>query len=123
MNAKELRIGDMVMFLGKPVIVECFMTDSAFIRGLDNYTHGWTGYSEIDAIPLTKEILTKSGWIYYGTQRYWEYQGEYEFTLVHRAGKGFEIEQVPYITFQYVHELQHILWALGMDDKLKNIEL
>lgn len=113
----------MVMFLGKPVIVECLMSDSAFLSGFDNYTPGWTDYSDIEAIPLTKDILAKSGWIYYETQRYWEYQGEFEFTLVHRMSKGFEIEQVPYITFQYVHELQHILWALGMDDKLKNIEL
>ncbi len=122
MWAKELKIDDWVLTPDdEPMVLtdigrqtmrgivrkgEIELTRTEFVGGLKG-------------LPLTKEILEKNGWTYYGTERYWEYQCKYEFTLVHRKGKGFEIEQVPYITFQYVHELQHILWAINENDRMK----
>ncbi len=122
MNATELKLEDWVAYKGEPAKVYALDLPIIYVITKDEEHYGAFADDKdkcIAPILLTKEILAKNGWTYYGTQRYWEYQGEYEFTLVHRTGKGFEIEQVPYITFQYVHELQHILWALGMDDDLK----
>ncbi len=119
MKATELKLGDWV-YTKNPITCEDMPCKVKWIHPIlvDGYKTV-IPCEEISPIPLTKEILEKNGWTFYGTQRYWEYQNKYEFTLVHRNGKGFEIEQVPYITFQYVHELQHILWALGMKDNMK----
>ncbi len=121
MKAKELKLGDWV-YSKDPITCEDTPCQVKMIHPgtvlVDCYRFMLL-CEEISPIPLTNEILEKNGWTHYGTQRYWEYQSKYEFTLIHRDGKGFEIEQVPYITFRYVHELQHILWALGMKDNMK----
>ncbi len=121
MKATELKLGDWV-YTKNPITCEDMPCKVKWIHPSTVLVDGYgtmVPCEEISPIPITNEILEKNGWTYYETQRYWEYQSEYEFTLIHRDGKGFEIEQVPYITFQYVHELQHILWALGMKDNMK----
>lgn len=76
---------------------------------------------EIEGIPLTPEILEKSGW-----------ELEYYAPIIYgHVGHGIEISlsktikrhsvffnDVPLCEIQYVHQLQHILWALGEDAKL-----
>lgn len=120
MNGKELKIGDWVYFQFLDANKEATRITATHSEKLMSIEGGRTALNiNLSPIPLTKETLKKNGWTYYGTQKYWEYIGEFTFTLVHREGRGFEIEQIPYKTFQYVHELQHILWALGMDDNLE----
>ncbi len=122
MKATELKLEDWVAYNGEPAKVYALDLPIIYVRTKDDENYGVFADDKdkcVAPIPLTNEILEKNGWTYYETQRYWEYRCKYEFTLVHRNGQGFEIEQVPYITFRYVHELQHILWALGMDDSLK----
>lgn len=89
----------------------------------------------IDPIPLTPEILEKNGWqtkMYGGSQFfcielncYLELCVTYEKkdnnfsvgTFSHIPG-DLVVNFFP-IDIQYVHELQHILWALGKDANLK----
>lgn len=90
----------------------------------------------IEGIHLTPEILEKNGW---GTKMfggskffcielncYLELCVTYEKkdnnfsvgTFSHIPGGDLDINYFP-IDIQYVHELQHILWALGEDANLK----
>lgn len=76
---------------------------------------------EIEGVSLTPEILEKSGW-----------ELEYYAPIIYgHVGHGIEISlsktikrhsvffnDVPLCEIQYVHQLQHILWALGEDAKL-----
>lgn len=89
----------------------------------------------IDPIPLTPEILEKNGWkkkIFY-VQLHKSVRKWHEYTL---PGTDLNIDYRPYIALdtqkfsinyeylmlkyiKYVHELQHILWALGLDAEIK----
>lgn len=118
MTQKELKIGDWVLVDGNPVMLDELPDDTlTFYNSETGFCKDYD-YYDLRPVPLTKEILEKNGWIYYETQNYWEYTGKFEFTLVYSESKGFTIEQVPHKTFQSVHELQHILWALGVDDNM-----
>lgn len=89
----------------------------------------------IEGVPITPEILEKNGWekkIFY-LQLQKSVRERYEYRL---PGTDLIIDYRPYIAMdsqkfsmnydyvklkyiQYVHELQHILWVLGLDAKLK----
>lgn len=90
--------------------------------------------SNIDPIPLTPEILEKNGWDKetYHDRFLNKIKERYCFTL---SNTGLSIEYIPYRTQEserfviygdcfmikyivFVHELQHILWALGEDANL-----
>lgn len=77
---------------------------------------------EIEGIPLTPEILEKSGWEleYYAPIIYGHVGHDIEISLsktIKRHSVFFN--DVPLCEIQYVHQLQHILWALGEDANLK----
>ena len=98
-----------------------------------DFSHGvWC--DGIEGIPITPEILEKNGWdkhIYYVPLQK-SVRERYEYTL---SGTDLIIDYRPYIAMnsekfsmicgcfmlkyiQYVHEIQHILWALGENAKL-----
>lgn len=139
MNITELKIGDWVS-LGdnNPVriaeigLMQCgaWDKDESFI--------GRIVYKDLAPIPLTKKILEKNGWINDGCS--YDYQLNERLYLINaeykdKKCKEIEIVEVhsnisPYSddvcqddfylkTVSAVHELQHLLWALGMDDNLK----
>lgn len=76
----------------------------------------------IDPIPLTPEILEKNGWerdklvpyIYGHEAHYIEVICTPNSEWMYVTFKGETIHRI-----KYVHELQHILWALGLDANLK----
>ena len=80
----------------------------------------WCKY--ISPIPLTPELLEKNGWK----------RDELVTYIYGHEAHNIEVICTPnsewmYVTFKgetihrikYVHELQHILWALGLDAELK----
>ena len=77
---------------------------------------------DIKPIPLTSDILTANGF-----RQQWDYIFTIPATQPNELwlwDKGGEWE-VTYnnndllTTIRFVHELQHLLWALGLDDNLK----
>lgn len=121
MKAKELKIGDWV-YAKVPITceimpckIEKFNNDKV-LAGLI-----WSHFDELSPIPITEEILEKNGWEKDDVQ--WvlfnlviQYDKvDDNFTIyVHQDGECNYLTEI-----EYVHELQHILWALGMDDDLK----
>ena len=78
--------------------------------------------NDIKPIPLTSDILTANGF-----RQQWDYIFTIPATQPNELwlwDKGGEWE-VTYnnndllTTIRFVHELQHLLWALGLDDNLK----
>lgn len=96
----------------------------------------YTIRDHIEGIPLTPEILEKNGWqtkMYGGSQffcielncylelcvTYVNEDNNFSVgTFSHIPGGDLDINYFP-IDIQYVHQLQHILWALGEDANLK----
>lgn len=135
MNAKELMIGDLVVYTGDveyndPIIIEGMdiATDSCITSDRDD-----VGFEGVQPIPLTSEILENNGFPFNEVETnssiqsvYKHYTKFYDFPL----GKGFYIEydtvdNIFYITdhcwirFKYVHEFQHVLKLCGINKDIK----
>lgn len=118
MKAKDLMIGDWVY---RP---DCYdkvkETRQNGIIGLDNL-RGLIGFSEIEPIPLTPEILEKNGWVYNNEDEKFFPQTWVGGGLMLQGADdcGYRIvvtsdyddedtNDTPFIIL-YVHELQHAL--------------
>ena len=142
-KAEDLRIGDLVR-----VNCNCALTEGTIgtiveisketnsynkkefvrlnpINSVSDY--GWGVLSNnIEGIPLTPEILKKNGWkdiasksilwVYYCKEKCSINVGHYD-----KSEKPFRaiLGRMVLKNIKYVHELQHILWALGKDANLK----
>lgn len=120
MNVNDLKLGDWVLIDGEPVKIEevCPGMEQTYYNDKTHAYKDYT-YAEMQPVPLTDEILEKNGWkfnhaIFEG--------GHHLFMCIVRGkcsvykvdGKAVWLRDI-----YYVHELQHILWALGIADKIK----
>ncbi len=122
MKRTELKVGDWVSFEGKPFQIYDLSRDVVW------YDEGASSVlmEEIEPIKLTEEILEKNGWQKVRINPF--YTAYFEYKFVHEEKLTFymkmddkaiyhdffERAQIP-----FVHQLQHLLWALGMDNDLK----
>lgn len=119
MNEKDIKIGDYFTVNGEVVKVQetefnlCGIWDSQEIFHV-------VECEKLEPIPLTEEIFEKNGWekcddgvgYYLGHLLLIPAHGQFEIYVCGR--RHIWLRNVA-----YVHELQHILWALGIDDNLK----
>ena len=131
MKAKELKIGDWVSFADVPVKVKDIKPKSVLldISRFDDCMdkEGCAELGDILPIPLTEEILEKNGWreddelwdidYTYGKLNAEVWQWGKEMVMTISASVGNDVCTLAQI--KYVHELQHLLWALGIDDDLE----
>ncbi len=78
--------------------------------------------AELDPIPLTKEIIEKNGWKFVSSEIWYKFKNsDIEINLWNsKNGKwAVHIQGNFVVMIHYVHELQHILWALGLYDNLE----
>ena len=127
MKAKELKIGDWVSCHGEILkIASCDMfMCSAWDENNDLCDH--INYDDLSPILLTEEILEKNGWkeddeiwgidYTYGKLNAEVWQWGKEMVVTISTSVGNDVCTLAQI--KYTHELQHLLWALGMDDDLK----
>lgn len=144
---EDLRIGDLVMvsndncMIPKGALCEVVAIDSEracedkkglvgllqTVREEWEFSHGvWC--NNIEGIPLTPELLKKNNFKEEqhqkeGTSEWYDY---YHYDL--GINIVYEVDGNKFAAYldgkklreiQYVHELQHILWALGLNAKLK----
>lgn len=122
-KAEDLRIGDLVRY-GKDIITILATHADGLVCFADGKDQICVEHVLLEPIPLTPEILEKNGF----KMR--------EDTVVYAKnrlglkplgdGKGYQVGLgslrflfVKVRVIKYVHELQHILWALGNDANLK----
>ena len=123
MKARELKPLDWVAYLGSYYQINFAGGDIMYLVGKKDYVPT----SELSPIILTEEILEKNGWrendeiwdidYTYGKLNAEVWQWGKEMVTTISASVGNDVCTLAQI--KYVHELQHILWALGMDDDLK----
>ena len=144
---EDLRIGDLVMvsndncMIPKGALCEVVAIDSEracedkkglagllqTVREEWEFSHGvWC--NNIEGIPLTPELLEKNGFKEEqhqkeGTSEWYDfYHYDLGINIVYEVdGNKFAayLDGKKLREIQYVHELQHILWALGLNAKLK----
>lgn len=124
MKVTDLKTGDWVIAKDDARQLVGVLNSFPFSRvyilydGFSMAIHG----NDIKPIPLTSAILTANGfrqqWDYIFTIAankpnelwLWDKDGEWEVTYNNND---------LLTTIRFVHELQHLLWALGLDDNLK----
>jgi hypothetical protein len=137
MKATELRMGDWVLVDGEPMkIAETDLTYfSAWKK--DGTFCGKIGYEAAEPIALTEEILEKNDWdtwpededCCFATFDFNEEseievlvdmfakKGEWKVAVCNREGEDVISHYLRHI--KYVHELQHLLWALGIEKEVE----
>ena len=146
---EDLIIGDLVMISNRcmfPKGTMCAVTEICsdkefgYKRGAvslsainDNYDGPWgTWCCNIEGIPITPEILEKNGFkVRVSRVYYTKLIGDANFLQIYIAIERKRNDWAVFIRYekmpdsvllrhiQYIHELQHILWALGSDAELK----
>ena len=138
-KTEDLRIGDLVRVCcdcafpkGYVCIVHLIYLEDTdegkkgdvILRGADGTYDGSCRVccSNIEAIPLAPEILKKNGWRlkveYSRTYTHESHRLEVEFPIDGEYAYVY-IGSSRLLGIKYIHELQHILWVLGMDIKFK----
>ena len=146
-KSEDLRIGDLVMvsndncMIPKGALCEVVAIDSEracedkkglagllqTVREEWDFSHGvWC--NNIEGIPLTPELLEKNGFKEEqhqkdGTSEWYDfYHYDLGINIVYEVeGNKFAayLDGKKLREIQYAHELQHILWALGLNAELK----
>ncbi len=130
-SIKDLRIGDLVKTTTRsPILEKGSICKVVVIDALINFIVVQKSDAdvcrrlvkeEIEGVPLTPEILEKNGWEqeYYAPIIYGHVGHDIEISLSQTTKRHSVVfNDVPLCEIQYVHQLQHILWALGEDAKL-----
>lgn len=130
-KAEDLRIGDLVKY-GKDIITIQATHADGLVCFADGKDQICVEHVLLEPIPLTPEILEKNGWSkrHDGSSScdiYSKGKGSFHVRLeqcIYKKQEGFDFA-VGDSTYRFgnkiehVHELQHILWALGEDANLK----
>ena len=119
MKAKELKLGDCVSYKGKVAKIHSIDSPCIYVDVDDEIWGTFEDDDELSPIPLTKEILEKNGW----EEGDWCFIKNFLTLVPHEnKAKGFSFSVYggkSRYNIKYIHELQHLLWALGMDNDLK----
>ncbi len=129
---KDLRIGDLVKtttrnpILEKGSICKVVLIDalinSIIVQKSDVDVCRCLVKEEIEGIRLTPDILEKNGWEqeYYAPIIYGHIGHDIEISFLQTSKRcSVLLNDISLCEIQYVHQLQHILWALGEDANLK----
>ena len=121
MKLSELKLGDWV-YAKNPITCEnmpCKVESLAENKVLAEKI--WFKIDELTPVPLTEEILEQNGWKERKHSEYTAYEnGWYELFRVGQEGSWAFCHYDDFLaSIEYIHELQHILWALGIKDDLK----
>lgn len=126
-KAEDLRIGDLVRY-GKDIITILATHADGLVCFADGKDQICVEHVLLEPIPLTPEILEKNGWkkrkegwYFMMISRYMYLSVEFGYengirVFLKRTTDGLYVKLN---VANNVHELQHILWALGLDSNLK----
>ena len=127
--AQKYIIGDVVMYDNKIMVVKEPRDGSHFDLSCpkEGLVYCFVDIEEIKSVRLTPEILEKNGW---RTQNRWYYyldvaEGFISYIGIdfkHKSNKGHlyvEVNGNNMVEIQYCHELQHLLFGLGLNSEME----
>ena len=122
MKATELMIGDWVCLKDDtkcefPLKVDGVLTDDISLE-CEGFLGGVDGL--IRPIPLTPEILEKTGW-WYNVEDMW-FHDEVDFCIEKFNGR-FQCYEISQIKLDSVYELQHALRLCGLNELADNFKI
>lgn len=129
--------GDWVRYIGNNSLkyVQIWQVRENFLFLESGY--GIVDFSEVEPIPLTPEILEKSGWKNDGIGYDYQLKDKLYLLVEYKDKKhkviysvevynnvspaSYDVGQDDFylMTISYVHELQHLLFGLGLDSDFK----
>ena len=74
---------------------------------------------DIEPIPITPEILNKNEWKYDGATWILKKENIYIFILLDDKTYAAYISGVRVLEFHFVHQLQHLLFGLGLNSEME----
>lgn len=77
---------------------------------------GTVGFSEVEPIPLTPEILEGIGWKW--SEEHEEFASSSSKIGIYPESDYYVISDL-YVKIRYAHQLQHFLFGLGLDSDFK----
>lgn len=121
MNINEIKIGDWFEFKEGQGQISLIYGDEVIIGTLQ------LKIAELGPIPLTKKILEKNGWELTEWGEYVKYYEGFDNIGITSSEYCHSCAILWYVsvdgtyitTIHYIHELQHLLWTIGLDDNLK----
>jgi hypothetical protein len=103
---------------------EIIRITSSYLKGTKLFyyrdgEYGWIREDAIKPIPLTPEILDKNGWELDSAT--WIYKKGYikVFKLLDDKTYAAYIFEVRVFEFHFIHELQHLLFGLGINHEME----
>lgn len=129
MNKLEYIPGDLVRYTSlykEPIAEICEIRETSYLIRYMNGNFAKVTNEEINPIPLTPEILEKSGWKHkneFGEYWFIPRNEDYEFLALDKVGEEWAIyieencSNFEYIKF--VHQLQHLLFGLGINHEME----
>lgn len=123
MKANELMIGDWVSYNGKPCRITGIMPPyNVYIS--DHFPLAVVLAERCEPIPLTEEILEKNGFDYDEIDEEWHHKKcpLILFNPWNNDG-AFVLSTYNSITFNHVHQLQHVLRLCGLNELADNFKV
>lgn len=125
MKAKELIIGDLVLYFGKvfSILKVDPETELSIIEDARHFEEA--NINDLSPIPLTPNILEKNGWkkSKINDCAYFYYKDGVFLTYTSKDGKfwfdDFDYSSGICVELPYIHSLQHLLFGLGINHEMK----
>ena len=125
MKAKELIIGDLVLYFGKvfSILKVDPETELSIIEDARHFEEA--NINDLSPIPLTQNILEKNGWkkSKINDCAYFYYKYGVFLTYTSKDGKfwfdDFDYSSGICVELPYIHSLQHLLFGLGINHEMK----
>lgn len=127
METKDFRIGDIVKCSGRVVEIAALGNTGICILDTKSTFDSWVTCDNLTPIPITKNILEKNDWVLRKPNVYIRDTKHHSFKIT--VGEescevrlsGYNGSDMYLFNIQYVHELQHMLWMFGINDKIKGV--
>ena len=125
MKAKELIIGDLVLYFGKvfSILKVDPETELSIIEDARHFEEA--NINDLSPIPLTQNILEKNGWkkSKINDCAYFYYKYGVFLTYTSKDCKfwfdDFDYSSGICVELPYIHSLQHLLFGLGINHEMK----
>ena len=89
------------------------------IRSLSALNLALINYKDIKPIPLTHEILEKNGWKKLYEKFFEKNVNNIRLTIEFSENIYIAINRIFIMEIHYIHELQHLLFGLGINHKME----